>query len=86
MGYYGLEKIGYSTAFYVRFFDGGAEGKCFGGEILMKIYDKTKRNPSFFKEFLKDQSSRRPTTNKKSLEKLFFKRFFVSGHMLTTKG
>ena len=54
MGYYGLEKIGYSTAFCVRFFDGVSEGKCFGGEILVKIYDKTKRNPSFFKEFLKD--------------------------------
>ena len=77
VGYYGLEKIGYSTAFCVRFFDGVSEGKCFGGEILVKIYDKTKRNPSFFKEFLKDQSSSRPTTNKKSLENYFSRDFLL---------
>ena len=33
---------------------GALEEKYFGREILVKVYDKTKGNTSFFKEFLKD--------------------------------
>jgi hypothetical protein len=54
MVYYGLSKTGHSTAFYARFFDEDVRGKHFGGDILVKIYDKTKGKTSFFKVFLKD--------------------------------
>lgn len=33
------------------------EENYFGGDILVKIYDKSKGNTSFFKEFLKDHAS-----------------------------
>jgi len=48
VGHYGLEKIGHSTAFYERFLMGALEENYFGGEILVKIYDKNKGNTSFF--------------------------------------
>jgi hypothetical protein len=33
---------------------GVSEENYFGGDILVKIYDKSKGNTIFFKEFLKD--------------------------------
>ena len=49
-----LKKIGRSTAFCERFFHGVVKENYFGREILVKVYDKTKGNTRFFKEFLKD--------------------------------
>jgi len=45
---YGLKKIGHSTTFCERFSMGSLEENYFGGEILVRIYDKTKENTRVF--------------------------------------